>query len=241
MATMSPTKTPPLSFPKSIPRGVSDNRHSNTLRSYNNKHQGKRGFLIGGGTSIVLLQQKGFDFSCLQNEVIVGVNKAYKLVLPTYLVFGDLVFWKEFYKEIQPLPCVKLAPEDIVKYHSDPGLLPLRRSNNYREVLPLGLDAAVSFINNSGVAALRILYCLGCNPIYLVGIDLGANANGDTHFHNDYTSLKRDTSKERYRCFLTEFVRTIAALKTKDISLFSCSEISPLNAIIPYVSLTSLF
>ncbi len=212
------------------------------LRTYNNKHKGQRGFLVGGGSSLATLVQEGFNFREFDKEIIVGVNKAYKLVLPTYLVFGDAFFLKYFYDEISAVPCIKFAPQDILRGISDTTIVPLRRGTNYKDVLPTSIDGAVSFINNSGVAALRIMYCLGCNPIYLLGIDLNSNPiTGETHFHQDYTSAGRSVHPLRYNQFYVEFARTLSALKTRDVSVFSCSPISSLNTIIPYIPIMSLF
>ena len=241
MPTMVPIRTPRGKASPRTPAALPfSSRHQTVLSGYNNKHKDKRGFLIGGGTSIKYLQESGFDFTQLQTEVTVGVNKAYNLFVPTYLVFGDDFFWKHFSQEIRALQCIKFAPSQILRGYSDPSILPLRTSTNYQEVLPRGLDASVSFINNSGVAALRVLYCLGCNPIYLIGIDLTEDSSGATHFHTDYTSFKRYTTPSKYKTFHTEFARTLSALKTKNISVFSCSPISSLNTIIPYIPPESL-
>ena len=229
-----PSPKTPMALPFS-------SRHQTLLSSYNNKHKGQRGFLIGGGTSIKYLQDSGFDFQRLKTEITVGVNKAYNLFVPTYLVFGDDFFWKHFSQEIRALRCVKFAPSQILRGYSDSSLLQLRTSTNYQEVLPRGLDASISFMNNSGVAALRVLYCLGCNPIYLLGIDLTENNMGETHFHADYERFKRHTTPAKYKTFHTEFARTLSALKTKNISVFSCSSISSLNTIIPYINPESLY
>lgn len=213
--------------------------HVTRLRSYNQKHQGQRGFLIGGGSSLKVLQEQGFDFQQLEGEVTVGVNKAYTLFTPTYLVFGDEAFWKAFEKEIVALNSIVFAPLDILHGFSSSHILPLRRGG-CRATLPEGLDGTVSFVNNSGVAALRILYLLGCNPIYLLGIDLQTNTQGETHFHDAYIRLKRCTRPQTYTQFYTEFIKTIAALKTHGVQVVSCSPWSLLNTTIPYLSLFDL-
>lgn len=217
--------------------------HVERLRAFNNKHEGQRGFLVGGGSSISEIQQQGFDFHHLEQDVIVGVNKAYLLLSPQYLVFGDEKFWKAFKEEVCTLSCIKFCPQDILRgYYKDETLLPLRRGTNYNEVLPRGLHLPVSFINNTGVAALRILYCLGCNPIYLVGIDLQPHTETQaTHFHNDYLPLGRKPRIESYKGFHTEFTRTVTAIQVTGRSLFSCSSFSKLNNLIPYIPLPLLF
>jgi hypothetical protein len=211
------------------------------LRSLNKLHEGQRGFLIGGGPSLKTLQESGFDFTRLSNDIRLGINKAYKLLELSYLVFGDEIFQKTFFDELEKVECLKFAPNDIMRGKVLPNLRLLRRGSNYQEVLPRGLDGPVSFINNTGVAGLRILYCLGCNPIYLLGVDLGSNTNGETHFHMDYESLKRPVPKDRYKAFYTEYVRTIHALRTRNVSVISCSPASLLNTLIPYVPIATLF
>ena len=241
MPTMIPLRVPRRPSPKPQYRNLISGQQSTLLRQYNNKHVGHRGILLGGGTSIKHLQNTGFDFHSLTKEIVVGVNKAYRLFTPTYLVFGDPYFWEHFHTEIRTLSCIKFAPAQTLKGYSDIHTLPVRAGTNYQEVLPNGLDAAVSFINNSGVAALRILYCLGCNPIYLFGIDLTEDTAGETHFHNDYKNLGRQTTQAKYKTFHTEFARTLSALKTRDISVFSCSSFSSLNVVIPYVHPSLVF
>jgi hypothetical protein len=211
------------------------------LQELNNKHHNQRGFLIGGGSSLKILQENGFNFKKkLQNEIVVGVNKAYELVLPTYLVFGDTYFWKNFKDEVLTLPCVKFAPQDIVRGTDDPLLLKVKRGVRNSPFLPEGLDAAISFVNNSGVAALRMMYCLGCNPIYLLGIDLREGVGGHTHFHTAYKD-KAKTGGTIYKNFRAEFVRTLTALKERNVSVYSCSPISSLNeTVLSFIPITEV-
>jgi hypothetical protein len=224
----------------------------NTLRStynvrvpkpetYDNIHKGSRGFILGGGPSIRKLKEDGFDFKCLEKEIVVGVNKAYKLLTPTYLVFGDAYFWKHFQYEVKNVDCVKFAPENILHGFRHEKIVPLRRSMATKDKVPSTLGGPISFVNNSGVGALRIAYALGCNPIYLIGIDIGADSNGETHFHDDYKKDKsRKTPAARYKQFYDEFASTIEMMKRERIEIFSCSEISPLNKVIRYVPIGTL-
>lgn len=236
MVMMKPITTPTRhsSVRRQVPHGMSALEFER-LRDLTDKHKNQRGFLIGGGSSLLTLQESGFDFSRLQSEVIVGVNKAYKLLIPTYLVFGDNAFIKNFTQEIYALPCVKFAPHDILRGYSHPTLYGVQRGNRESDTLPRGLSAPISFINNSGVGALRITYTLGCNPIYLLGIDLSVNTAGDTHFHQDYKAIGRKTRPESYTAFQREYIKVITALRAHHIDVISCSPISKLNDIIPYV------
>lgn len=210
-------------------------------RRFDNVHADKRCFIIGGGASIKKIREEGFDFKKLENEITYGVNNAFKLLVPTYLVVGDAYFWKHFENDIKKLDCYKIVPNNIIRGNlPDNQTIQVRRAQNPGMLLPSSMDGPVSFINNSGVAALRFAYVMGCNPIYLVGIDLGFEEPDDTHFHDDYKNRRlRTTPPNRYAQFLTEFERTIRAIGGKR-NVISCSEASPLNKTIPYVPLTSL-
>jgi len=237
--TVSPTeKIEPIQA-KKIRRGL---LASTKIEEYDQKHKDSRGFVIGGGPSIKKIQERGFNFLKLEDEITVGVNKAYKLFVPTYLIFGDAYFFRKFGSEIQKVDCLKIAPVNVVGSKAIPQLLPLRRAISASEVLPKSFGGTISFINNSGVAALRVAYLLGLNPIYLVGFDIGPNVAGETHFHKDYAADKdRITKPQRYQQFLDVFRDTIKALKEQNVEVFSCSETSRLNEFLDYVPIESLF
>lgn len=206
----------------------------NNPRTYDKKHEGKRAFIIGGGPSVSTILDSGFDFKKeFKDEITFGINKAYHLLMPTYLVFGDAYFWNHFGTEIKKLSCMKIVPDNIIHNYRDDTMIILKRSQTPKDVLPVSLAAPVSFINNSGLAALRIAYAMGCNPVYLIGIDVKITEDGKTHYHDFYSGL-RVTPPSRYRQFYNEFDRTITALKGK-CEVFSCSDISALNNLIPYI------
>jgi hypothetical protein len=208
---------------------------------FNNKHKKTRSFIIGGGHSIASLYSSGFSFSLLEKEVTLGVNKAYKILIPTYIVIGDYYFWRHWSAEVKKVPCIKIAPENILRGDRPSDFIVLRRSIDTSQLLPEGLERPFSFVNNTGVAALRIAFLLGCNPIYLVGFDLGPDSSGETHFHNDYKAdIKRKTPSARYQQFKSVFMKTIHEIEKRQVHVFSCSEFSPLNEAISYVPLTSL-
>lgn len=206
----------------------------NNPRDYDNKHKGKRAFIVGGGPSISTILNSGFDFKEeLKDEITFGINQAYHLLTPTYLVFGDHYFWKHFEKEVKKVECMKIVPDHIVRNYRDDSFIFLRRAKSPKQVVPTSLANEVSFINNTGVAALRIAYMMGCDPIYLVGIDVKITEEGKTHYHNFYENL-RQTPVNRYTQFYIEFDRTLKEMKGKR-TIISCSDISALNDFLPYI------
>ena len=214
------------------------------LSKHINKYKGKRGFVIGGGYSIKEYREKGFDFSLLDNEITVGANKAYKVCKVKFLIFLDFKFYQQYKEEINKLDCIKLAPSWAERLQDFKGredtFIFKNCTANY---LPTTFNC-IRTANNSGVVALRIAYLLGLNPIYLVGIDLVKEHFGTDkmHFHDDYPeSWVKSIKKKICDFFITEFVRTIEALKEKGIQVYSCYERSGLNEYIPYVNLFDLF
>ena len=205
--------------------------------SFDNKHQGKRGFIIGGGSSILALKE-GWC-SKVQQEITIGVNKAYKLFTPTYLVFIDNGFYRKFKDEIHEVECIKFFNANCG--YRDETTFPLVTYGGHKEksthLVPVSLTKPISLWNNSGTAAIRIAYLLGLNPIYLIGIDLTIQ-NNKSHFHEDYGIDPRHYPAHRYvKCFED----TIRLLKQRGVTFYSCSPISKLNRIIEYIDLTTLF
>jgi len=214
---------------------------------FNNKHKGQRGFVIGGGPSILDIKKDGFNLNLLQKEVTVGVNKAYNLFTPTYLIWTDPYFWKTFRKEILKLRCVKFCPLNVVRKFPNENINDVhflkRDKNRFKNTITDSFDNPIPMWNNSGVTGLRIAYILGLNPIYLLGIDIQhEDSEGRTHFHTDYEKNRvAKTTPKRYSLFFESFKKTIEALKEKNIKIVSCSKNSKLNDIISFNSITKLF
>jgi len=209
-----------------------------------NIQAGKRGFLIGGGSSINGIIKSGFKFKTLEKqEITVGVNKAYKILNPNYLVYQDNYIWDTFSKDLKALP---KTTEIICPHYAygagDPRVTFFNAVMGTAN-LPKTFDTPIGTKNNVGVTALRISYILGLNPIYLVGIDLRPeDAHPDKfNFHNDYDRDRQTkVSKEKIALFQKYFLETIEELKRVDVHVFSCSKVSTLNSHIPYVDIKNI-
>lgn len=204
------------------------------MNKYTGIHEGQRCFVIGGGASILRLQKRGFNFpEKFKNEVTIGANKAYKLFTPKYLIFRDRSYWLYYKEEVRNTSCVKFCPEEYVKMYKidDPTVVGLARE----EVIP-HLDVTERkpkvLWPNAGASALLLAHMLGCNPIYLIGIDLQLD-NGRSHFHNDYNSIGKNFSSNQ-----GVFEYVIPKLLEKGVKTYSCSEISMLNKdVAPYIDI----
>jgi len=216
------------------------------LQWLNGKHRGQRGFVIGGGPSILDIQNRGFNFQALTREVTVGVNKAYNLFTPTYLVWTDSYFWRNFNREVSALKCLKFCPFNVAKKFAidanDVLIVKRDPDKNRRAIIDSFVDPLPMW-NNSGVTGIRVAYALGLSPIYLVGMDVLFKDHKDrTHFHTDYDASRIvKTKPHRYDLFLQAFHATIQAVQSNGVEVYSCSECSRLNDFIPFVDITTLF
>lgn len=218
------------------------------LRAFDNKHAGKRGFVIGGGPSIQTIQEEGFDLSVLKKEITVGANKAYKLFTPNYLVWGDRNFFCRFKRELLELNCTmfygnfqrKNNERDEMPPLDDPRFVAVHRviEGHGRHHIPTSFAGPISFWQNSGIVALRMAFLLGLNPIYLLGMDFGGH-QGNFWFHEGYAAT--GAGKKWYELACGTFERVITHLDEQcGVDVYSCSSISLLNKTIPYVNIRNL-
>lgn len=232
-------------------------------KKYDNCYLNESGYIIGGGHSIRELVKSGFDFKKLNNSITIGVNKAYDLLVPTYVIIGDPWFWKNFCHEIRQIDCLKIIPDNVIKSCriTDKDVYGIKRylgSWKTTSIISQSFTEEISFWNTTGTAALRVAYIMGLNPVYLIGIDCAvSNEKGQTHFHNGYVGSNRNSSikpnqitekwkkqmRSRYGNFYRSFAETIKYMKIrrKGFIVYSCSPISKLNDIIPYKNLHTLF
>lgn len=206
---------------RSIPikSGIYLTQDDKILASIKNKHKGKRCFIIGNGPS---LQISDLTKMADNNDITIASNKIYLAFKetkwrPTYYTVGDLLVAENNYNKIKELDQLKLFPifmKDIIgdsKHHNYNGehlyfnpLSPKFQNENY--YIPyFSSDALIGFYIGETVTNLNIqlAYYLGCNPIYLIGIDgsyhypssttkhsvygeVFVNFNEMNHFHKEY-------------------------------------------------------
>jgi hypothetical protein len=208
------------------------------LLKLDNKYAGRRGFVIGGGPSIKDYSKESIER--LSKEVTIGANHAFLLFTPTFLCLIDKGYWRDFHQELKKLHCPILCPDKLTFIQSRNVYKFLTGRKNRDSLAPKSFTERVPFYNNAGATALRIAYIIGCDPIYLVGIDMYKpdKLAGITHFHDAYDPKRKDgTQASRYDAFETCFVKTIEAMG--DRKIYSCSpKCHVLNEkVIPFVSL----
>ncbi|MHA1225226.1 MAG: glycosyltransferase [Candidatus Hodarchaeales archaeon] len=184
--------------------------------------KGHRCFIIGGGESL-----KGFDFSKLNGELIIGVNRAYEKVDCSIMFAMDY----EFYKWIVRGKLGQKAKEkfdnfkgykvwvDSAKYSylKDIFLLNCIGTDGFSWSLKDGLASGC----NSGYAALNLAVCLGANPIYLLGFDMRGG-----HWHTEYPDKQPESVYKKFKIY---FEKIAPELKQKGIKVINLNPNSTLR------------
>ncbi len=200
---------------------------SNTLED--GAWKGQRCFIIGGGPSL-----KGFDFSKLKGELVIGINRAYekadctiifsldsryymwivrgKLGAEAKKKFEDFKGYKVWLNSASFIPC----PEDIHLFNCIGG------GRAFSWSLKNGLAGGC----NSGYGAVNLAVCLGANPIYLLGFDMKGDGKKQAWWHDGYPAKQPDSV---YKKFIERFNNIAPELKTKGLQIINLNPDSALR------------
>lgn len=150
------------------------------IELWRNKYEGKRCFVIGNGPSL----QK-MDMSLLRGEITIGSNGVYKAFPKwgfhtTYIMFEDTEQTEQRRHDIPRIqgPTKLAAIYNAYAFRACPNtvFMNVRRADKYYwdVIAPMfSTDFANIVYLGSTVTylALQLAYHLGCNPVYLIGVD----------------------------------------------------------------------
>ena len=143
-----------------------------------NLWQGRRCFIVGGGPSL-----NGFDWSLLDGEISIGINRAFEKFNPTMMFCMDPRVWGWIVRG-------DFGQESTEKYEQYKGTRVWINMSNFifpDDVYVVDLNELQPCGSNSGHAAINLAMLLGANPIYLLGFDMRGNSKGGQEwFHNGY-------------------------------------------------------
>lgn len=144
---------------------VALSRHDRGIEAIHNVHKGVPGIVIGNGPS-----RKDFPLSKLQEIDIVtfGCNALYRDFIPDHLVAIDGKMIREIVESDADFSktkryCTRKSKYDFTFIH---------------------FQILQDYSKSSGMYALALALTAGCNPIYLLGIDLVPKANLYAGTHN---------------------------------------------------------
>jgi len=191
-----------------------------------NKHLNKKCFIIGGGESIKRLVDDGLNLPKLfSKEITIGTNKSYLLGKSTYHVAMDYDY---FSKDKENLIKQNLYVSDNIHIH-EKKLNSIKRLGRTK-IISKSIEEGLYYGKSTGYFAMNLANVLGCNPIYLLGIDLIG-----LHFHEGYGANKDLQLPREHKVIENELRAGIKYLTGElGIEVISLSDCSRLNNIIPY-------
>jgi len=205
------------------------------IESFRHKHDNEIGIIIGGGTSLNGLLDKKFPFDRLQNNVMLGLNVAFKFITLDYLLFLDPYIYNKYHDSLKELSIPKITnlkfDDKRVKYP----LTDIIQINSPTVMFPL-INGDIK-CNNAGSSGISLLHHFGIKKIYLFGFDLIVTNNNNKNFHTEYDDKKKgkNLAEANLKSFYENLKRIITLAKHKyKLDIISCSENSKLNTIIPY-------
>lgn len=190
-------------------------------------------FIIGGGPSL-----RNFDFERLRGKGrLIAVNKSFfDVPFADCMLFMDKDFpvwaekrklakgeigrkYAETYKNFEGIKLfVDMANSPVNNVYFIHRINSAKYSNNLKNGIYAG--------NNSGVAALSFAAAMGCNPIYLLGMD-GGHSGKRSHYHSGYP--ERIQHESTAKSFINHFERLGQQLKQKGFMIYNLSLKSRIN------------
>jgi len=222
------TKVIPRNFIKCKARPITEVLNSKSW-------EGKRCFVLCGGPSL----RNNFDFSKIQFEKTIGINKAFTKYQTTINYGMDLRFYDSVtfpsrtnsesailhnawinFKGLRVFPKIDKARFDPSIYYVD-----VVKSR----CISLSLDRGIYIGNNSGFGGMMLAIALGCKEIYLLGCDMKVDSQQNrTHWHNGYGRGIKEVEKVLDR-FKKEFEEIADKIKELDIKVVNLNPDSALN------------
>lgn len=210
-------------------RGICLLANSKRLKSYKDKHQGERCFLVGNGPSLT-----SSDLDLIKDETTIGCNMVYKIFdqtewRPTYHCLIDVMFAKNlseeiadnveapFFVNLTAYHYMKKRPKDST-YVYNVAKEPYKISNNFLSYYVPSGATVMSFM-------IELAIYMGFKEIYLIGVDCTSSLAKDSHFIKDYLS---DDMKQM------DVKRIENRLKAQDLTKEEVSEYYRQKAIFAY-------
>lgn len=185
------------------------------------KYANKPVFIVGGGPSL-----KGFDFDRIREFNTIGINDS-GLISKTDILFSlDRTWINMRHKEISSFDgevyCA-IHPT-IQRFKHIPNVNYIKRERC--DTLYLKNDGVAGF--NSGFGGLNLAYLLDCNPIILLGIDMGRSEKLENHWHEEY-GWSQNSSNDRYSTWAKQFDRSFPLFEASGKMVLNASKISTIE------------
>lgn len=180
--------------------------------------KGGDAYIIGGGSSL-----RSFNFDSLVGRNTLGANEAFRLgpKICSRAIFADWQWWKSRKFDLEEYAAsggiVYSVCPDTERFHL-PWLRQLRRG--ITPLLSLRRDT-LGWNHNTGAAAINLAFLLGASRIFLLGFDMTANGEGNTHWHNWRGG---PTPPSSYTRFVTSMESLAEGLKEKRVQVLNVTD-----------------
>ena len=175
------------------------------------RHRGEMVFVLGNGPSLSLAAEYGRE---LQVFTTIGVNRSFRLLGSTYLLFLDRIFWATDSEEILACGVPVFCPKRLrLPCFTQFGRY---RARNARDVLSERWADGLYWSRSSAVAALNLAFLFGAAEIALLGVDLRDNS----HF---YSGRGRSSPFLHAEKILEDLWWMSRRLRLKEVKLWNCS------------------
>jgi len=185
--------------------GRMSKKFKNELYKYEDVHNGQKCFVVGNGPSL-----NKIDMSLLGNEITFGSNRVYLGFEKwgfnfKYWGIEDFLQIKQGYKEFSRNlhnGMIKFIPRQYCYLFKCKNICPVNFLHKYENYPQFSGSSDVLYLGYSVTyMLLQIAVVMGCNPIYLIGVDYSYNitkkemkdgkwsdSDSKSHFTNNYCS-----------------------------------------------------
>lgn len=230
-----------------------------TLSDYVNIHKGERCFVVGNGPSL-----NKIDISYLKDEITLGANRVFLGFEKwgfhfNYWACIDEVQIKQQHKNYNknlPKGMIKFVPEEFKQFFEGENYIPINMQYRY-EPFPKFSSNMDVFYEGWTVTymLLQMAYVMGCNPIYLVGVDYNfhigkeekiggkwTDKDSKSHFISNYCDAESGTVWNVPQFDKTDLAFSCAAkfLRGKGIQVYNATPNSKLG-FFPMVDYETVF
>lgn len=213
------------------------------IRKFKNKYKDKRCFILANGPSIL-----NHDLNKLNGEIVIGMNASTLLedsynFKHTFYTVSDLRFVKNPDKINY---CTSLVSDETIKVFRDEvrDVYPIEYSKNSiyiqaleRDGFSTNLASGYFYGCTTVMLAIQLAYYIGCNEIYLLGVDLTYSSE-QPRFYSEKTIQIEDA-------FSSIQIKNIhnahLFLEGNGVHIFNCNPLSMIRNYIPFNSYDSLF
>lgn len=207
-----------------------------------NIHKNKRCFILANGPSI-----NSLDLSFLKNEITIGINASTLLekkhnFIQTYYTVSDTRFFEVSFKK--ELATTKLHSSTIKVFRQEIRNI-LDEVDDKTVFIPalerdgfsFNLCRGYCYGNTTVMLALQLAYYLGCNQIYLLGLDLTYTEHSPRFYKEDI--LQIDDSRTSVQIF--NIANAALQLQERDVQVFNCNPDSLVRNYLRYANFNELF